>query len=135
MEMCFSHTVTETSDARVVEIAMPYVSRQVREDMTPDELLHGSIEKWRYIERVINDLAQANPYQAIVLIDGGTWTCMLCLKYYDNGCAGCPVRMRTELPICQTTPYAAVGRRNNAHIVLERVREELAFLMSLQHEV
>lgn len=56
--------------------------------------LKGSIAKW----------------EAIVAgtgVDDGSDNCPLCELFYDNGCVGCPVAIKTRKDECIDTPYGA----------------------------
>ena len=132
MEICFSHTITPPGDGvSVIELMVTGVSRAVRETMTREELIQGSIAKWVYLERVVSELVNENPHQDVTIWDGGTTTCLLCMEYYADQCVDCPVMAQTKLTHCQKTPYSAAVRQNVAHIVLQRVRDELVFLQTI----
>lgn len=99
-------------------------------DMTQDEALQASIDKWDIL--VSNYEKKVNP-----IVDSIT-TCGLCKLYYENeACAGCPVAKESGEPFCEGTPFVSWSTMfyhgaTSTDKLLKAARKELEFLKSLQ---
>lgn len=102
------------------------------DDMSTEEALRLSIEKWEFFK--------ANIEQYPHLMDGGVWSCALCgLFYYDGRggfCTGCPISEKTGDTHCQGSPYDAIVYRYENHeaVTLDEVQKEIDFLEILLAE-
>lgn len=67
---------------------------------TPLDALKLSIDKWKFIERVLQDEKRDRPVD-----DGGADTCACCL--HAMGCYDCLIKEYTGRWVCEGTPYAA----------------------------
>lgn len=91
--------------------------------------LRASIRHWE------ENVEAATPWRARL----GITHCALCLKFYSQGCVGCPVSEKTNKPSCRGTPYEEARTAHNLwqnssehHTTWKRAAEaELAFLRSL----
>jgi len=106
--------------------------------------LELSIRKWEAIVKALK--------KYFFVVDGGPSTCGLCAKYrvelcnsrdFDIACDGCPVKKKTGLDGCRSTPYSDYSKATEtwdliSNIVPEDVRQlaknELEFLKSLKEE-
>ena len=91
--------------------------------------LHGSVRKWIKI------------YEGKEM-DCGIHNCPLCAEFYENWCAGCPVKDKTRRIQCAGSPYRSFVRAErkylshamNEHLVQEAAAAEALFLISLLPE-
>lgn len=89
--------------------------------------LQASITKWKTIVSHLENITE----EFTDCIDKGQWTCGLCLEYYDNGCMGCPIRIRTGEAYCRKTPYRSYVIAVRTEDMLKYAREEVKFLEAL----
>lgn len=69
--------------------------------------LKGSIKKW---ERIVRRTDAG---------DKGTDNCPLCTLFYDDNCAGCPVREFSQVPFCSKTPYEKWINHAESHMIIK----------------
>lgn len=87
--------------------------------MTPNKktikATHDSIEKWFSVR---DDGKE----------ERGRRDCALCTLFYRNGCYGCPVRDKTDLPYCKGSPYQKWSGGTETKAIATK---EINFLISL----
>ena len=95
------------------------------------DLLKESIIKW---EGIVNRTK----------VDRGTKNCVLCKKYYDNDCKGCPIYEFTDFTDCYNTPYwdwvdstdvEDIPYENTNDKTQKAAEDELEFLKSLLEDL
>ena len=83
--------------------------------------LRGSIAKWQAIV-------------AGTIEDEGRYNCPLCLRFFDDYCHGCPVRIDTDKLGCEGTPYEDYTASYEPAHQKKAAEAEVAYLISLLPE-
>lgn len=104
------------------------LSKELPEDMTTEQALLLSIEKWKMIAVFVE--------AGIYVNDGGLDTCALCHKFRHEACKGCPVAMAGAFG-CGGTPYDAYNEaleHEDDVRMLEAAQAEVEFLEDLMEQ-
>lgn len=94
-------------------------------DMTVDQALDWSVEKWEAVVKYIEETG-------ISVEDGGRKTCPLCDMFWHVECVGCPIPEVADAGGCDNTPYEQYTHYGIVEDAIEIAREELKFLKGIR---